>query len=146
MAVVRSLQTCTVAAALFALLGACGLVPPGPARPVQRPRRPGSAATIRGLTGTWEATIRIADGRMPLVLTVLQSGDALTGELAFPDRPWPSRAAPAVHIDATGRVVLVFGPSPQIVLRGRAAHDAAYISAWVEGLGRQPALIDFFRR
>ena len=145
MSSVRCLQTCTAAAALFALLGACGLAPPRSQRVIVRPRPPRTEITIRSLTGVWDATLNTPEGRTPLTLSVVQSGDALTAQLTFRDRSWASRPAPPARIDNSGAFVLVFGSSPEIVLRGRASDNGVYIAARVEGLALRPALVDFFR-
>jgi hypothetical protein len=145
MPLLRCFQTCTAAAALFALLGACGLAPPRSQRVIVRPRPPRTEITIRSLTGVWDATINTPEGRTPLTLSVVQSGDALTAQLTFRERSWDSRPAPPARIDDSGGFVLVFGPSPEIVLRGRASDNGVHIGARVEGLELRPAVVDFFR-
>jgi hypothetical protein len=145
MPLLRCLQTCTAAAALFALLGACGLAPPRSQRVIVRPRPPRTEITIRSLTGIWDATINTPQGRLPVTLSIVQSGDVVAGQLTFRDRSWESRPAPPAHIDNSGAFVLVFGSVPEIVLRGRASDNGVCIGARVEGLELRPAVVDFFR-
>jgi hypothetical protein len=145
MPLLRCLQTCTAAAALFALLGACGLAPPRSQRVIVRPRPPRPEVIIRSLTGVWDATIDIPEGRTPLTLSIVQSGDVLAARLRFRDRSWESRPAPPPRIDGVRAFVLEFGSSPEIVFRGRASDDGVCIRARIEGLIARPALVDVFR-
>ena len=99
----RCLQICTAAAALFAILGACGVPatrPPG-TRVIVRPRPPRAEVTIRSLTGTWVAVWQTPDAVETLTLSIVQRGDALSGTLVVqgrsvgerPGATWRSRAS-----------------------------------------------------
>ena len=71
----RSLQTLTAGAALFAILGACGLAPARSApRPIVRPHPPRGDLTVRSLTGRWVGVRQTPDAVETLTLSLVQSG------------------------------------------------------------------------
>ena len=145
---VRLLQTCTAAAALFAVLGACGLPAPG-RRPwvVVRPRPAPPDVTIRSLTGTWVALRQASDGEDALTIVLVQSGDTLTGTLVIDGKALGSDPSVPARLDSTGRFALEFGRTHErLTLRGRPDATADRISASIIGLSEQPMVATFRRR
>jgi hypothetical protein len=144
----RVLQTLTAAAALFAILGACGLPPPGRAtRVVVRPRPPRAEVTIRSLTGTWAAVWRTPDGLETLTLSVVQSGDALSGTLSVQGRSLASSPARPAQLDVAGQFALALGQSHErVVVLGRPDATGNRISASISGLSGHPVVVTFQRQ
>jgi hypothetical protein len=144
---VRLLQTCTAAAALFAVLGACGLPARGRrARVIARPRPPRAEVTIRSLTGTWVA-LRQTDGHAALTIVLIQSGDTLTGTLVVDSRSLASDPAVPARLDSNGRFTIRLGRTHErVVLGGRPDATADRIFASIIGLSAQPVLATFRRR
>ena len=116
----RALQTLAAGAAVFALLGACGI----PTNPPQRPRHQRVRPIVIQLSGTWDAASAGNESYRPLRLTLRHTGASVEGILHLADRDlateWPGR------IDAGGHFTLIFGRSPdkirldlQIEARGR---------------------------
>ena len=128
----RLLQTLTAGAAVFALLGACGI----PINHPQRPRYQRVRPAILRVSGSWDAVPAGDDSFRPLRMTLRQAGASIDGVLHLPDRDlateWPGR------IDPGGRVRLVFGRPP----------DYVRIDLRIEARGRRLAgtLIDGHRR
>lgn len=136
----RILQTLTAGAAVFALLGACGI----PINHPQRPRYQRVRPIIIRLTGTWEAVPAGEESFRPLRMTLRQTGTSVEGVLHRPEgdlaTEWPGR------IDATGHFALVFGRPPdkvrvdlQIEARGSRLGGTL-----LDDAGREPVL--FMRR
>ena len=148
MSSLRCLQTCTAAAALFAILGACGMPPPGrPTRVIVRPRPPRAEVTIRSLTGTWLAVWQTPDAVETLTLSIVQSGDALAGTLIVQGRALPSDPARPAHLDAAGQFAIRFGQSHEnIVVRGRPDVTGDRISVSISGLAAHPVVAVFHRQ
>jgi hypothetical protein len=97
----RGLQTCTAAAALFAVLGARGLPPPGRAtRAIVRPRPARTEVIIRSLTGTWVGVWQTPHALEALTLSIVQSGDALA-DVHGQGRTASDPTRPA-HLDVAG--------------------------------------------
>jgi len=144
----RCLQMFTAAAALFAVLGACGLAPARSApRPIVRPHPPGADATIRSLTGTWDAVVQGVDGPETLSLTLLQYGDAISGTLTIDGVAYRSDAAVPSHLDARGQFTLGFWQSQERVwLHGRPDVSGDRIAGWMTGARRASAMASFVRR
>jgi hypothetical protein len=145
---VRCLQTCTTAAALFAILGACGLTPlsRGP-RPRPYPRPPRTEVTIRSLTGTWVAHRATPDGAQFLTLTLVQSGDTLQGRLLVDERALASDPAASAFLATGGQFALRLGRTNEtVVVRGRPDASADRISSVISGLWAQPEPVIFHRR
>lgn len=143
----RCLQTFTAAAALFAILGACGLAPAVSApRPIARPRPPRAEVTIRSLTGTWVADRETPDGAETLTLSMVQSGDALAGTLIVQGRALASDPAQPAHLDAAGQFVLGLGHAHEIVVRGRPDAMGDRISTSISGLSALPVVVTFARQ
>jgi len=136
------------AAALFAILGACGLPPPGrPTRVIVRPRPPRAEVTIRSLTGTWVAVWQTPDAVETLTLSIVQSGDTLAGRLIVQGRALASDPARPAHLDAAGQFVLGFGQAHEnVIVRGRPDMTGDRISASISGLAAHPAAVVFHRR
>jgi hypothetical protein len=114
------LQTVAAGAAVFAILGACGI----PVNHPQRPRYQRVQPIVVRLSGTWDAVPIGESAPRPLRLTLRHAGARVDGVLNLPDRDlpaeWPGR------IDRGGRFSLVFGRPPeqtrinlQIEVRGR---------------------------
>jgi hypothetical protein len=145
---VRCFQTLAVAAALFALLGACGLTPlsRGPRVRARPPAlRPG--ITIRSLTGTWDAVVKRADGVETLVLTLRQSGNTVSGTLSIDDVAHPIDAGWPAEIDARGQFTLRFGQSQETIwLRGRPDAGGDEIAGWITGATRVSVMATFVRQ
>src|SRR6185295_9586965 len=96
----RYLQTLTAGAALFAILGACGLAPARSApRPIVRPHPPRGDVTIRSLTGRWVAVRQTPDAIGTRSLSLGQSGDRLTGTLTVDGRTFVSDPAREALLD-----------------------------------------------
>jgi hypothetical protein len=144
----RCFQTLTAAAALFAILGACGLAPTlSNPRPIVRPRPPRSEMTIRSLTGTWVAVWHAPDGVETLTLSMVQSGDALSGTLMVKGRGLASDPARPAQLSTIGRFTLELGQSQErIVVRGQPDATGDHISASISGLSADPAVVRFGRR
>ena len=144
----RCLQTFTAAAALFAILGACGLSAPSRGtRVIVRPRPPRAEVTIRSLTGTWVAVWQTPDAIQALTLSLVQSGDALVGTLVVQSRALASDPARPAHLDVVGQFALGFGQEQEIVVvRGRPDATGDRISASISGLLAQPVSLTFRRR
>jgi hypothetical protein len=147
MPLLRCLQTCTAAAALFALLGACGLAPPRSARVIVRPRPPRTEITIRSLTGVWDASVPTTEGGEPVTMSLAQTGDTLKGSLTIGGRTMRSDPARPANLDLNGAFALGFGQTHErVVVRGRPDATGRRISGRVSGLGPQPVSADFIRR
>jgi hypothetical protein len=144
---VRCLQTCTAAAALFALLGACGLTPlsRGPrVRPHPRPYRP--EVTIRSLTGTWVAILDTPGGAETLSMSLVQSGNTLTGTLRIGGRTMASDPAQPALLGSFGEFVLGFGRSHErVVVAARPSAGADRLSASIRCID-VPAVAAIFTR
>jgi hypothetical protein len=144
---VRCLQTLTAAAVVFAILGACGLPPPRRGTPVViRPRRPATGVTIRSLTGDWEAVHGTPAGPVDVRLALVQSGDTLQGTLRVGDRILASDATWPARLDTSGRFVMVFGQSHEIVGRARLDASGDWFSMAVAGLAEEQLSLIFQRR
>jgi hypothetical protein len=143
----RCLQTCTAAAALFALLGACGLAPPRSTRVIVRPRAPRTEITIRSVTGLWDATVVTPQGAESIAMSLTQTGDLVTGTLTVRGRTVSSDPSRPAHIDVTGAFNLEFSQTTErIVVLARPDTTGIRISAQVSGLAAQPIVADFVRR
>jgi hypothetical protein len=144
----RCLQTCTAAAALFAVLGACGVPVPHPgSRVIPRPRPPRAEVTIRSLTGTWVAVWRTPEGIETLTLSIVQSGDALSGTLLAQGRGLASDPTSPARLSIIGRFTLELGqPHERVVVRGQPDSTGDRISASISGLSAQPVVVTFRRR
>ncbi len=145
---VRCLQTATAAAALFAMLGACGLTPlsRGP-RVRARPPALRPDITIRSLTGTWDAVVQGTDGPETVSLTLLQSGDAISGTLTIDGVAYTNDAAVRTQLDARGHFTLGFGQSQERVwVRGRPDASGDQIAGWITGARRVSVMATFVRR
>lgn len=144
---VRSLQTFTAAAALFAILGACGLTPlsRGPrVRPHPRPHR--TEITIRSLTGTWVATLDTPDGAETLSMSLVQSGNSLAGTLSIGGRMLASDPAQPAFIGNAGEFVLGFGQSHErVVVAARPNAGADRLSASIRRTDSPPVAVTFRR-
>jgi hypothetical protein len=142
------LQIATAATALFAVLGACGLPPPGGrTRVVVRPRPPRAEVMIRSLTGTWEAARQSSGGDDALTLVLVQSGDTVAGTLSVGGRTFASDPAAPARLDANGRFTIVLGRMHErLVVGGRPDATADRIAASVSGWRAQPVLVTFRRR
>ena len=148
MPLLRCLQTCTAAAALFAILGACGLPAPrlGP-RVIVRPRPPRAEVIIRSLTGVWVAVWRTPDALETLTLSTVQSGDALSGTLIVQGRSLASDPARPAQLSILGRFTLELGQSHErVVVRGQPDATCDGISASISGLSAQPVVVTFRRQ
>ena len=147
MSLLRCLQTCTAAAALFAALGACGLPPPGrPTRVILRPRPPRAEMTIRSLTGMWVAVWQTPDRVETLTLSLVQSGDTLTGTLVVQGRSLSSDSRRPASLDLAGQFAIEFGQSLEnVIVRGRPDATGDRIFTSVSGLSTQPASLTFRR-
>jgi hypothetical protein len=144
---IRCLQTLTVAAVVFAILGACGLPPPRRPRAIPRPRRPGTEITIRSLTGSWQAVRPTSDGAQVLRLSLVQRGDSLEGTLSIGDRTLASDSSAPARLDAAGLFVLVLGHAPEkAFVRGRPDASGDRIPVTITGLGSDPLVVVFQRR
>jgi hypothetical protein len=144
----RCLQTVTAAAALFAILGACGLTPlsRGP-RVRARPPAPRPDITIRSLTGTWDAVVQGPDGQEILSLTLLQSGDTISGTLTVDGVAHRSDAGLPSHLDVRGHFTLGFGQSQEkLWLRARPDARGDQIAGWITGARRASVMATFVRR
>ena len=148
MPLLRCLQICTAAGALFAVLGVCGLSPPGrPTRVVVRPRPPRPHMTIRSLTGTWVGVWQTPDGVETLAISIVQSGSALSGTLTLQADTFATDPARPAHVDVNGRFALEFGRSHErVVVRGRPDASGDRIVASVSGLSTDPVPVTFRRR
>ena len=117
----RVLQTLTAGAAIFALLGACGIPINHPQRPPPHRIRP----IIIRLSGIWDAVPVSEESYRPLRMTLRHAGASVEGVLHLPDRDlateWPAR------IDAGGRFILEFGRPP----------DQTWIALRIEARGRR---------
>ena len=145
-AFVRCLQTCTAAAALFALLGACGLTPlsRGPRSP--HPGRPRAAITIRSLTGVWVAVRETPAGRQAVSLSLVQNGNSLGGILTCGDRALASDPAQPAFLGTAGEFTIGFGRSHErIVVQARPDAGGDRLVASVRGLDREPVALIFTR-
>jgi hypothetical protein len=144
----RCLQICTAAAALFVILGACGLPPPGRATPpVVRPPPPRPHMTIRSLTGTWLGGWQTPEGVETLTMSIVQSGSALSGTLTTQADTFATDPGRPAHVDVNGRFALEFGRSHErVVVRGRPDASADRIVASVTGLSTDPVPVTFRRR
>lgn len=150
MFLLRCLQICTAAAALFAILGACGLrgAPTrlGP-RVLPRPRPPHAEVTIRSLTGTWVAVWRTPDGLDTLTLSVVQSGEALSGALFVKGRRLASDPARPAQLSILGRFTLELGQTHEVVvIRGQPDATGDRITASISGLSTNPVVVTFRRQ
>jgi len=143
----RYLQTLTAGAALFAILGACGLAPARSARrPIVRPHPPRGDVTIRSLTGMWVAVRQTPDAIETLTLSLVQSGDRLTGTLTVDGQTFVSDPAREALLDLTGQFALEFGRAREIVVRGRTETTGDRISASINGLAEQAVMVAFRRQ
>jgi hypothetical protein len=146
MTVLRYLQTLTAGAALFAILGACGLAPARSApRPIVRPHPPRGDVTIRSLTGMWVGVRQTPDATETLTLSLVQSGDRLTGSLTRDGQTFTSDPARPAHLGLTGEFALEFGRAHEIVLQGRAEATGDRISTSIKSLAGQPIVVVFRR-
>jgi hypothetical protein len=148
MSLLRCLQTCTAAAALYAILGACGAPLPriGP-RVIVRPRPPRAEVTIRSLTGTWAAVWRTPDGLDTLTLSIVQRGDTLSGTLIVQGRGLASDPTRPARLSIVGRFTLEFDQSPDgVVVRGQPDASGDRISASISGLSAHPLVVTLRRR
>jgi hypothetical protein len=145
---VRPLQVCTAAAALFAVLGACGLPAPVRRPPViVRVRPPRTEVTIRSLTGTWVALRPTPDGQDQLTIVLIQRGDTLSGTLVIDGRALASDPAVPARLDVRGGFVLGLGQTNErVVLRGRPDPTSDRIAASISGLSPQPVAVTFRRQ
>ena len=148
MPLLRCFQICTAAAALFAILGACGVpVPRAGTRIITRPRPPQAEVTIRSLTGTWVAAWRTPDGLETLALSIVQRGDALSGTLIVQGRGLASDPTRPAQLSIVGRFTLELGqPHEVVVIRGQPDATGDYISASIGGLSAHPVVVTFRRR
>jgi hypothetical protein len=143
----RYLQTLTAGAALFALLGACGLAPARSApRPIVRPHPPRGDLTIRSLTGMWVGVRQTPDATETLTLSLVQSGDALTGSLTRDGQTFTSDPARPARLEPSGQFVLEFGRAHEIVVQGRTEATGNRISTSIKSLATQPIVVVFRRR
>ena len=148
----RVLQTVTAAAALFAILGACGvrgltLPSPGPPRGIARPRPPQAEVTIRTLTGTWVAVWQTPDGLDTLTLSLVQRGDSVSGTLIVQGRGLASDPMKPAPLSIIGRFRLEVGQSHEtVVVAGRPDATGDRISAAISGLSLNPLVLTFRRR
>jgi hypothetical protein len=136
----RLLQTLTAGAALFALLGACGI----PINPRQRPRHPAARPVIVRLSGTWDAVAAGEESLRPLRMTLRHAGASVVGVLHLADRDLETERPG--RIDPGGHFRLIFGRPPDSVrvdlrIEARGARLAGTIE---EGGRREPVL--FLRR
>jgi hypothetical protein len=145
---VRCLQACTAGAALFAILGACGLTPLGAGRrPRPHPRPHRAEVLIRSLTGTWAAVQDTPDGAQPLLLSLVQSGDSLTGTLSIGGRTLVSDPAHPAFLGSRGEFTLGFGRSHErVVVAGRPSPRADRLSASIRRDDLPPVAAIFTRR
>jgi hypothetical protein len=145
---VRCLQIGTAAAALFAVLGACGLTPlsRGPRiRPHPRPYR--AEVTIRSLTGTWEAVLATPDGSATVSMSLVQSGNTLAGTLSIGGRTMASDPSHPAFLGTFGEFVLGFGPARErVVVAARPNTGADRLSATIRRTELPPAAVIFHRR
>jgi hypothetical protein len=145
---VRCFQTGTAAAALFALLGACGF--PAPARRTRiviLPRPPAATVTIRSLTGTWEGVATTPAGEDILVLVLRQTADTVAGTLTLRDRTLASRPGFPARLDSNGLFTLVLGQSHErVIVRGRPDATGSTMSASVAGIAPQSLRLRLHRR
>lgn len=150
--VVRTLQTCTAAAALFAVLGACGLTPlsrgprprPSP-RPLPEPHRP--EVTIRSLTGTWVAVLETREGAETLSMSLVQSGNSLAGALSFGGVTLVSDPAQPAFLGTFGEFTLGFGRSHErVVVAGRPSAKADQLTATLRRMDLPQTAVIFRRR
>ena len=148
MSLLRSLQTLTAAAALFAILGACGLAPARSSpRPIARPHPPRPEVIIRSLTGTWVAVWQTPDGIETLTLAIVQHGDALAGTLTVHGRTLASDPTRPAHLDVNGQFGLGLGQAHEIVgVQGRSDTNGDRISALMTGLSAHPVVVTFRRQ
>jgi hypothetical protein len=144
---IRLLQTATAAAALLAVLGACGLPAPGRRpRGVVRPPPRRAEVTIRSLTGTWVAQ-RHPSGGEALTMVLVQNGDSLTGTLVVDGTALASNPAAPARLDSGGRFTLEFGRTHErLNLTGRPDATADRIVASISGWSEQPIVFAFDRR
>ena len=144
---VRCLQTCTAAAALFTVLGACGLTPlsRGPrVRPHPRPHR--GEVTIRSLTGNWVAILDTPDGAETLSMSLVQSGNTLAGTLSIGGRTLASDPTHPAFLGSFGEFVLGFGRSHErVVVAARPNAAADRVSASIRRIDSPPAAVTFRR-
>lgn len=144
---VRCLQTCTAAAALFAVLGACGLTPlsRGPrSRPLPRPHR--AEVTIRSLTGIWGAVLETPDGAERLTMSLVQSGNSLAGTLTVAGRTIASDQAHPAFMGTSGEFTLSFGQSHErVVVAARPSARADRLSASIRRPDLPPVAAIFTR-
>jgi len=141
----RYLQTLTAGAALFAILGACGLAPARSApRPIVRPHPPRGDVTVRSLTGRWVGVRQTPEAVETLTLSLVQSGDGLTGSLTRDGQTFTSDPARPAHLDLTGEFALELGRTHEIVVHGRTSATGDRISASIRDLSGQLAVT--FRR
>ncbi len=146
MTTVRCCQGLAAGAALFAVLGACGLPAGRVARAIARPR-PRVEVTIRSLTGTWEAVDVTAVRLEVFVLTLRQTGDTVSGTLAAGDRVLASDPASPARVDASGSIDLTLGRSTESVLiAGRLDSSGDRIRARISGLSDGSIVVTFRRR
>jgi hypothetical protein len=148
MSVLRCLQTVTAAAALFAVLGACGLAPARTMpRPISRPHPPGAEVTVRSLTGTWACVVQTPDGPRAVAASLVQHGDVLTGTLTIDGRTFPGNRVVSGRLGGSGHFRLVFGQSPETVdVHGVPDSTSDRITAWVTGVAPQPVHVTFVRQ
>jgi hypothetical protein len=145
---VRCLQTTTAAAALFAVVGGCGLTPlsrgPRP-RPLPRPDRP--EVTIRSLTGTWVAVVETATGVETLAMSLVQSGNTLAGTLSIGGRTLVSDPGHPAFLGSVGEFSLGFGRSHErVVVAGRPSQRGDRLSASIRCIDLPPVAAIFNRR
>ena len=148
MVLLRCFQTCTAAAALFALSGACGLPAPGrTTRVVVRPRPSSPEVRIRSLTGAWVAVWRRPEADEVFTLSMVQSGDAVTGTLVVRGRTLASDPSRPARLDANGQFVLGFGQTHETIdLHGRPDSTGDRVAASISGLAAHPLVLTFRRQ
>jgi hypothetical protein len=145
---VRCLQTTTAAAALFAVLGACGLTPlsRGP-RPRPHPRPDRHEVTIRSLTGSWVAVLDTPDVAEALSMSLVQSGNSLAGTLSIGGRVLVSDPAHPALLGSAGEFSLGFGRSHErVVVAGRPTAQADRLTATIRRIDLPPVAAIFTRR
>jgi hypothetical protein len=147
MTTIRCCQALAAGAALFAVLGACGLPMPGRGtRVIVRPR-PRIEVTIRSLTGTWDAVAKTPAGIDVFVLTLRQTGDTVSGTLEARGRVLGSDPALPARLKVSGSFDLMLGrPTEGVLVRGRQDQRGDRLRAWVSGLSEQSIFVTFIRR
>ncbi len=144
---VRSLQAVAAAAALFAMIGACGITPLSRgARPRRYPRPNRAAVTIRSLTGVWVAVWRIEGRERTVTLSLVQSGNTLAGTIDVGDLALVSDPMQPAFLATTGQFVMGFGRSDErVIVEARPDASGDILLAFVRGLAPQPIPLTFAR-